>query len=259
MNRNKAGPNNLMDTTDCLEAVGVFKGWKNFFFVIVILCLLLLQLCFLPVDRGYIKIGDQAGSNAPAVAGELAAEKAQDVREPAKQVSPGQIESNSALSQTESTTKAAALEIQPAIGWAPADFLSRITYEQLTWLIRFVNAVLILTATLYCLTLFFSLKVSMQGRLGGINHISRAFFLSLLMLVLLLPWQKIFGLVVTGAIYTPDELVKWYSAGSNNMFDIALYYLRFSGYWLLIFLLLIFSQIRSFRWTKAILCRLEII
>ena len=246
MNRNKAGPNDLMDTTDCLEAVGVFKGWKNFFFVIVILCLLLLQLCFLPVDRGYIKIGDQAGSNTPAVAGELTAEKVQD-------------ESNSALSQTESTTKAAALEIQPAIGWAPMDILSRITYEQLTWLIRFVNAVLILTATLYCLTLFFSLKVSMQGRLGGINHISRAFFLSLLMLVLLLPWQRIFGLVVTGAIYTPDELVKWYSAGSNNMFDIALYYLRFSGYWLLIILLLIFSQVRSFRWTKAILSRLEII
>jgi hypothetical protein len=257
MSKNQTGSNNLLDTTDCLEAIGVFKGWKNFFFVIVILCLLLLQLCFLPVDRGYVKIVDQADSNESVVAGEVTKpdETAQDVREPAKEVA---VEPKSAPSRTEPTIKAAALEPELVSEWAPAKLLSNITFGQLTGLIRLVNAVLILAATLYCLTLFFSLKLSMQGRLGGINHISRAFFLSLLMLVLLLPWQKIFGLVVTGAIYTPDELVKWYSAQSNNTFGIALYYLRFSGYWLLIFLLLVFSQIRSFRWTKAILGRLEI-
>ncbi|MHC4559034.1 MAG: hypothetical protein ACYTFW_15865 [Planctomycetota bacterium] len=266
MNKNQAGPNNLLDTTDSLEAVGVFRGWKNFFFVIVILCLLLLQLCFLPVDRGYIKIGDQAGSNEPAVAGEVTkadeglvevtTETVQDVDEPAKEEA---VEQKSAPWQTESTTKAAALELEQTTGWTPANILSRITFEQLTGVIRLINAVLILTAILYCLTLLFSLKVSMHGKLGGINHISRAFFLSLLVLVLLLPWQKMFGSVVTGAIFTPDELVEWYSAETNNIFDTVLYYLRFSGYWLLILLLLIFSQFRSLRWTKAILSRLEII
>jgi hypothetical protein len=38
-----------------------------------------------------------------------------------------------------------------------------------------------------------------------------------------------------------------------------LYYLRFSGYGALIFLLLLLSQYRSLRWAKAILRRLEII
>jgi len=125
--------------------------------------------------------------------------------------------------------------------------------------VRFVNAVLILAATLFCLTLLFGLKVSMHGRLGGINHISRAFFLSLILLVLLLPWQMVFGNMVTGAIYSPDELAQWCSKEAETIFDLILYYLRFTGFGALILLLLIFSQIRSIRWAKAILRRLEII
>jgi hypothetical protein len=107
--------------------------------------------------------------------------------------------------------------------------------------------------------MLFSLKVSMLGRLGGINHISRAFFLSLLMLILLLPWQRIFGDMVPGAIYTPEELLERCSAEAGDVLDKVVYYLRFSGYWLLVLLLLILSQIRSVRWGKAILRRLEII
>jgi len=103
------------------------------------------------------------------------------------------------------------------------------------------------------------LKVSLVGRLGGMNHISRAFFLSLVMLILLLPWQSIFGGVVLGAIYTPGELVEWCSAETSGILDIVLRYLRFTGYWLVILLLLIFSQLRSGRWTKTILRRLEVI
>jgi len=103
------------------------------------------------------------------------------------------------------------------------------------------------------------MKISLVGRLGGINHICRAFFLSLLMLLLLLPWQRIFAGVGIGSVYTPCELVKWTSAETSNIFDIILLYLRFSGFWLLILLLLIFSQLRSGRWTKTILRRLEVI
>jgi hypothetical protein len=308
MNENQVSPNNLLDTTDCLEAVGVFKGWKNLFFVIVVLCLLLLQMCFLLVDTGSVDIGKQPCDAEPVVVGdapesdeghlEVTGEKEQDVNEPAKEVAvePNQpiepnepieldepvepnepaepsepvepnepAEPNSAPEQTEPeppielTAKAVVHKPQLAIGLAPMEFLSDITSEQLAWLINFVNAVLILTATLYCLTLLFSLKVSMLGRLGGINHISRAFFLSLLMLVLLLPWQRIFGDLVVGAVYSPDELVQWCSAEADNIFDVVLYYLRFSGYPLLILILLIFSQFRSYRWAKAILRRLEII
>lgn len=253
MNENQAGPSSLLDTTDCLEAIGVFRGWKNFFFIIVVLCLLLLQICFWAVNTGYISAKGYICNKtldseaAPAVllgkteaAGGAggSSKDVQDVGKAAKKVAAEQSE------QAKAEMKGS---------------LFGITFEHLAGAIRLINAVLILTAMLYCLTILLSLKVSLVGRLGGMNHISRAFFLSLVMLILLLPWQKIFGSMVLGAIYTPYELAKWSSAETGSIFDIILYYLRFSGYWLLIMLLLIFSQLRSGRWTKSILRRLEVI
>lgn len=237
MNENQTGPNSLLDTTDCLEAVGVFRGWKNFFFIIIVLCLLVLQICFWAVNTGYIPAkecpGNKAQSNEAAVVG--LGEKVEDVNEPAE------------------------AEIQEPQQSTPAGTLFGITFECLAMVIRIVNAVLVLTGTLYCLTTLFALKISLVGRLGGINHICRAFFLSLIMLVLLLPWQRVFGGVVLGAIYTPCELMEWCSAESSDILGIVLRYLRFTGYWLVIMLLLIFSQLRSGRWTKTILRRLEVI
>ena len=134
------------------------------------------------------------------------------------------------------------------------------TFERLSWLIRFFDFVLILTAVLYCLTMLFSLKVSLLGRLGGINHIARAFFLSLIFAVLILPWQRFFPGVVFGAMYTPAELQSACAeADSYNIFALTFHYLRFTGFWLVVMLLLIFAQLRSGRWAKAILRRLEVI
>ena len=290
MNENQAGPNNLMDTTDCLEAVGVFKGWKNFLFVIILLCLLLLQASFWLVDTGYIEIDQQALGAEPAVMSDVAGadeenaepvkEEIEEIAEPVpesmaeegKAVEEAQPEEMDEPEETaepneadepnqppEEISKAVGHNLHLALAWPPTDFLSSITFENLSWVVRIANAVLILTASLYCLSMLFSLKISMLGRLGGINHISRAFFLSLLMLILLLPWQRIFGSMVPGAIFTPEELVEWTSTEPGDVLDRVIYYLRFSGYWLLILLLLILSQIRSVRWGKAILRRLEII
>ncbi|MEK7995533.1 MAG: hypothetical protein AAB403_17165 [Planctomycetota bacterium] len=301
MNEIQAGPNDLLDTTDSLEAVGVFKGWKNFFFIIIVLCLVLLQVSFWLVDRGYIQISPSAEAVEPVAEGEFAAPQIKvleipvehniaptvpatvEPAEPAQQTKPVPSEAEETAEPDKTTAEPnqviepnrpadpnltsrttrgekAGTNLQRAIAWPSADFLSGITAEQLAWVVRLVNAVLVLTASLYCLTLMFSLKVSMHGRLGGINHISRAFFLSLLMLVLLLPWQRVFGGVVTGAIYTPAELMSWHAAEkTGDTLAMALYYLRFSGYGVLIFLLLLLSQYRSLRWAKAILRRLEII
>jgi len=234
MNENQAGPNSLLDTTDCLEAIGVFRGWKNFFFIIIVLCLLLLQICFWVVNTGYIRAPSSNAQSSEAAAVGLG-EDVQDVNEAAKKV--------------------AAEQSEPA----PADSLFGITFERLAKVIRVVNAILVLTGALYCLTILLALKISLVGRLGGINHICRAFFLSLIMLFLLLPWQKAFGGIALGAIYTPSELVEWCSAEAGSILGIVLRYLRFTGYWLVILLLLIFSQLRSGRWTKTILRRLEVI
>jgi len=233
MNQNQTGKSDLLDTTDWLEAVGVFRGWKNFLFVVIALCLLLVQVSFWLVSTDYIKIDEQAKTDKPAVA-----------------------DSNTAA------TVAEANEGFKGTAQPPGHALFDVRFKHLAWLISFVNSVLVLAAALYCLMMLFSLKISLVGRLGGINHISRAFILSLVMLILLLPWQRVFGCVVVGAIYTPCELVKCCGPGAtgcSGIFGTILFYLRFSGYWLLIVLLLILSQLRSARWTKAILRRLEVI
>ena len=233
MDENQAKESSLVDTTDCLEAVGVFKAWKNFLFVISLCSLVLLQASFLFVTFDVVKAGD----NAPTV--EAAG------TEPIKEVA----------------EKITNDPNQPIITTSdPKTSLFAMTFERLAGLIRFFNFVLVLAAILYCLTMLFSLKVSLLGRLGGINHIARAFFLSLTFAVLLMPWQKFFKGVVIGAMFTPEDLQRACTkAGEYNIFATILHYLRFTGFWLLVMLLLIFSQLRSGRWARAILRRLEVI
>jgi hypothetical protein len=241
----------LIDTTDCLEAISVFRGWKNFLFIVVILCLLLLQGSFWLVNTGYVateQVSCDKASAAAAGDSEQIAETAkakENIKKAAEQVA----------AATNKPAEASPQQPQPE----PAKPRFEIKLKHLVWLIRFVNFVLILAAILYCLTMLFSLKVSLMGRLGGINHICRAFFLSLVFLVLLLPWQRFFAGVVAGAIYTPEELLSSCPAKTKDIFCTVLYYLRFTGYWLLVLLLLIFSYIRSCRWAKTILRRLEVI
>lgn len=247
MNENQINSGNLLDTTDCLEAVGVFKGWKNFFFIILLLCILLLQACFWVVDLGVVPVPAGAASNTKVFT---------------PMTSPNVSDSNNTAG------KPAMLTAEPNLS-SPNDVSGKdssnkesmygITFEHVVWTIRFTDAVCILITALYCMTILFSLKVSMLGRLGGINHITKAFFLSLIMFVLVLPWQKVFDGVVMGAIFTPNELVKWQAAKTGEMFDMILYYMRFCGYMVLVFLLLLMAQIRGAKWAKAILRRLEII
>lgn len=245
MNENQTRPKDLSDTQDCLDVLDVVRGWKFFLFVIVVLCLLLLQISFWLVNAGYIGTCEENGGDEAAVAAGVPRENVQEIDEAAKKVAAN------ANQPAEANPLGRPAEALP-------NSLFGITFGHLAWLIRFLNAVLILTATLYCLTMLLALKISLVGRLGGINHICRAFFISLVMLVLLLPWQSAFGCVVKGAMYTPCEL-KACSAETSSIFGIILYYLRFTGYWLLIMLLLILSHVRSCRWTKAILRRLEVI
>lgn len=234
MNENQPKENVLVDTTDCLEAIGVFRGMKNAFFVISIVSLLLLQASFLMVKVGWVPSG--------VVAPVFGAGGPEEIKKDA-----------------ETITTDPNLLIKPVLPPQKSAFFE-MTFERLSGIIRFFDFVLILTAILYCLTMLFSLKVSLLGRLGGINHIARAFFLSLIFAVLIMPWQRFFPGVVIGAMYTPAELQSACAkAADYNIFATIWHYLRFTGLWLLVLLLLVFAQLRSGRWAKAILRRLEVI
>ncbi len=238
MNDSPVNHGNAVETTDCLEAVGVFRGWKNFFFVIVLICLLLAQVAFWLVDLGVV------GTASAEAAGETPLVGPADLSANAIGELPADANAPEARAEDEGF-------IGGLVGGFDFAFLSRT--------IDLVNGILIVTAVLYALAMFFSLLVSLVGRLGGINHISRAFVLSLIMVVLIIPWQKLFGSNVVGVVWAPAELVQWLAAKDDSTANMIIYYLRFVGYWLVVLLpLLMLSQVRSARWSKAILRRLEI-
>lgn len=256
------GPGSLLDTTDSLEAVGVFRGWKNLMFLIVFLCLLLIQCGFWLVNTGLIDA--ECGCCAKAACGKSAGEvqdpnqAAPAPADPNKPVDPNEAaeaETAAAAPETEAVEEAEADEPKSVLN----DILQKVNIHRFGMGLCIVNAILILSSCIYVLTILFSLKVSIVGKLGGINHISRAFFLALIMFVLLLPWQRIFGGVVVGVIYSKCELLKAYSAEKSDLIANVLYYLRFCGYWLLVFFMLILTQMRTCRWTRAILRRLEVV
>ncbi len=227
----------MIDTTDCLEAVSVFRAWKNFFFLIVLICLLIVQIAFWLVDAKMVVV-------------------------PAERMNPSEEQSLAPLAATPATppdaNSAAANKPVPVTAYGPA-YLAWLTFDRLERIVELANGVLIIAASLFCLSTFFSLMVSLIGRLGGINHIARAFFLSLIMAVLVLPWQKMLGLAIPGVVYTPNELITWMASKNASTLNTVLFYLRFFGYWLVVLLLLLTAQLRSARWTKSILRRLEII
>jgi hypothetical protein len=133
----------------------------------------------------------------------------------------------------------------------------RLKAKHIAAIVRFLDFILIPCSMLYCLTILFAMKVSLIGRLGGINHIARAFFLSLLFIVLLLPWQLLFSPVFAGAMFTPTELMAACQAQKTTLAQVS-FYLRFVGYWLLVLLLLLTAQMRSMRWAKSTLRRLDV-
>ena len=207
---------------DCIKADGVFRTWKNLFFMIMVLCLLLLQTSFWLVKTGHIGIPEDA---------DTAEQISTSPSSPAEEIS------------TTTTNEPRSLNI--------ATF--EVTFGLLSSIIRLINVILVFTSLLYGLTMYFGLGVSFKVKLGDLGHICKALYLSLIIFVLLLPWQIFLGPVALGAIYTPQELVSWCTADISSTLGMVLLYLRFSGYWALVILLLLMAQLRSARWTKTVL------
>ena len=235
----------LVDTTDSLEAIGVFKWWKNFLFIILVFCMLLTQAAFWMVDAKVVSGQDEIV--IPLDSEEVTAEKT-EIEAAAEEVVKDANDANDAN---------AVAAVEPAKKNLSSYF--RINLKYVFWLIRVCNFVLIITVPLYCLTILFSLKISLLGRLGGINHISRAFFLSLVFASIMMPWQRVFGNLVAGVLFTGSELLEACEVKNPEaIFTIIFHYLRFCFYWLVALAILIFAQLRTGRWAKVTLRRLEL-
>ncbi len=253
MSQESPRTSNLVDTTDCLEAVSVIRCWKNLLFIVILLALLLLQVSFWLESLNLVKPDETpaAGATVPR-----ADEIKTDV--PGPEVLPDKIRQHAKDIAAEPNTLGQAAAEPDQVMPEEVKIPLQLRTKQLKAIVRFLNFIVMPASLLYCLTLLFSIKISLIGRLGGINHIARAFFLSLLFVVLLLPWQVLFAPVFAGAMWTATELINACAAEKTRLAFVCLY-LRFTGYWLLVLLLLLFAQIRSMRWARATLRRLEVV
>lgn len=262
-------PNNktpdLLDTTDCLEAIDAIRRTKNLFFLIILLCLLISGLVFCLDRTGRI---DRTGCAICQVCtSACAAAKEDSASLPAQVQSDTEIRtiaqaviSDAPQPQVEQADEVAADPNAKSPKPMPAIFRYKPGCQNVIIALKISNFILVLAAAMYCLVLLIALKVSLTGRLGGISHITRAFFISLLAFVLLLPWQVLLPGIVAGAIYTPQELLcQWHMIIQDSTFWLVMCYLRFAGLWLVALVLLFWAQIRAGKWSRATLRRLGLV
>jgi len=236
MNDEPIRTTDMVDVTDSFEAVSVFRRWRSLFFAVVVASMVLLQGTFWLVDTGMVKPraqSDQVGTGAGL------GQTVSDVPQPQS-----------------SEDGVPAARVRPSRREGGGLGLS---FEHLARLVQVANGVLLLAALLYWLTLLFTLAISIVGRLGGMNHICRAFFMSLVVLVLLIPWQHFVDSIIVGATFSAQELADGVTAKTAGLSHRIVHYLRFPGYSLGVLVILILAHRRSARWARVVLHRLEIL
>lgn len=226
---------------DFVRSTRIIRRWKNFLFIIIVLCLLLLQTSFWLINHGYITLDKNTNTNAPAG--------------PVNEQQSNPVAMQNGMMSSQLTRPTAKGPEKPPGTLTLFDI--EVTFERVSSVTNITNTILALASAFYALTIFCSLAASFGANLGGLRHISQAFVFSLVLLILLLPWQLVFNSTVLGAIFTPRELATWPVNGASNTFGTALLYLRFTGYSTLVFMLLILAQFRSFLWSRNVIRRLE--
>jgi len=191
----------LPDNYDALEAYKVFRRARNWLFVVILLCLILVQGAFWIVDQGGLE----------------------------RVVKNKLISYNPIQSETVETRE--------------------ILADLVEVILNLCNPILVFTLALYFLVQWVSINVAMVGRLGGLASSSKAFLLSLVMVVLLLPWESWYGGWNSGMLFSYADLVKNHlplnaesTAGGSGMIE---YYFRFVGLWLIMLALAILAQVFS--------------
>ncbi len=234
---------------------------KNFMFFIILLCLLITGIVFTldrtdHIDRTNCKTCDicPAGPCAGVctAAGQPPISTAQQADHAIGAVAQA-ITADTPPTQVKQTVADPNAKLPKPI---PAVFRYKPPCQYVAIVLKISNFILVLAAVMFCLTLLLSLKISLAGRLGGISHISRAFFYSLFTLLILLPWQVVLPGVLVGAVYTPCELLcRWHTDVQNSVFWLVICYLRFAGLWLVVLWMFFLAWMHSRKWARATLQR----
>ena len=115
-------------------------------------------------------------------------------------------------------------------------------------------AAVMFSAVIYCLSLWMGLNLALVGRLSGLANASKAFFLSLILLIFAVPWQRIFNLEIPGVLFTYEQVFEAYRTvrSDEEFLQRMLYYSRFVALWVIAFIVLIAAQHSSSQAGKMI-------
>lgn len=260
----------MIDVTDSLEAVDAARRMRFFLFWFILFpALLVLQVIFWLNFAGHVESKDAPAesavsffealmrSDAVALAAEIPQpEEPQAEQLPAEQPQPSDIEQG--VSDVTGTNDDIAA-VEPAQPKENVFADVKLPYRWAVGIVKVCNFFILAAVVLYCLIILLCLKISLVGRLGGIYHITKCFLVSLLLLVVLFPWQVLAPRVMLGAVWLPNELFAGWQNISDSIFWTVLYFLRFSGMWLLAMFLLFWSRSRFVKWRRATLRRLGVL
>jgi|GEM_PF-973059 len=107
---------------------------------------------------------------------------------------------------------------------------------------------LMFSVVLYCLSLLTGMQLALVGGLGGLAHSSKAFFLSMVVVVFVVPWQSTLVPDAPGSLFLYAELTVAYQQKCQDFQELwhyIMYYSRFVGTWLLSIILLLAAQRQS--------------
>ena len=108
-------------------------------------------------------------------------------------------------------------------------------HTMLHWVLPGTKFLAVVSSMLLILILLFGVKLSLLGRLGGLAGLISAFFWSLILFAMVIPWQQVLkGSFVSGSVYNLGNLVQetrkvlgTWGATDVSWLDHVVYYARF--------------------------------
>lgn len=242
-------------SADAYEAYEVYRGARNLFFILMFVGLLVTGVSFWMVNGGLIdSVLERKAQSQEAVyvrgyeagpSGAIPSSAAIMVQAP---IEPD----GGAPGESDSSGDDESAEAEPSKRDEDESYKAAEFYYSCVWLmLRAWNYILPFSAVLYCLTLLIGMKLALVGRLGGLANSGRAFFLGLVVMVLVVPWQQMVSTNLWGALYTYQELATKY-VQNGDLVERLGYYGRFVGLWALALLLLLVAQWRSKQATQIV-------
>lgn len=223
-------------------AFATLKSAKNWFWVLILLCVVVQLAAFVLVRVGGVidsaaALADRPG---PSINAEPTTRRA--IRPPPLIIDgrPASAATQASQPATGPATATASTTVRRADALTPvaptSSHKAQIWYDQLRWILPATKFLAMVCSLLLTVTLLMGLQLAMVGRTGGAGPLASSLVWSLVLAVLLLPWQQMLpGTALTGALFSLDELLGGTQAMRLLPRDMpwagpTWYYARFVGY-----------------------------